>query len=57
MTVAMPDELDYRVGVHTPAGDVDLVITASSGQDAYLAASSTPDVLRVDTVSAVIDRR
>ena len=59
MTAFLPavlDELEYRVGVLTPAGSDELLITASSGRDALLAAESTAGVLRVDTVSAVIDR-
>ena len=57
MTAAAVLEQTYRVGVLTPDGDAELVITDSSGLDALRAASSTPDVLRVDTISAACDRR
>lgn len=51
----------YRVGVLTTTGSDEFVIEAFPGRDALLrvleAAESIPGVVRVDTVSAVDDRR
>jgi len=59
--VQLRHPLEYRVAVFTPAGCDELLIEAFPGPDALQrvveAAESTPGVVRVDTVSAVIDRR